>query len=519
MNNLVDIARDAFGHLSQGISVLDRNLKLVFYNQQFLDLLEFPAALVRVGTSLETLLRYNADRGEYGPGDPESQVRERMDLARQFTAHSFLRERPSGEILQIDGNPMSSGGFVTTYTDITEKVQHEAFLKGVIEASPAGFGISGVDDGRLFFFNSRLAEMFGMTPQQMEGIESNQLYAIPGSRDEIVARASQGEQVRDFEALFRRLDGSTFCGLLSLSPTTYQGRSCLFAWVYDIDSLKSAQEAQAELQRELHQAQKLEATGQLAAGIAHEINTPAQYVMDNLKFLRGAQREICSLLQPVLPLLDTLPREGVDSALLGQISRTREEIELDYLMEEIPLAIEQSLQGIGDVASIVRAMKEFSHPGEGEMIPTDINHLLQNTLTVSRSEWKSLATVTTDLDPDLALVPCNAGELGQVFLNLVINAAHAIEALEGCRPGEIHISTRSRDGQLLVEIEDNGVGIPEANRERIFEPFFTTKEVGRGTGQGLSISHHIIVNKHAGEIGVSSQEGNGTRFWLCLPLA
>lgn len=518
MNDLVDIARDAFGHLTQGISVLDRNLKLVFYNRQFIDLLELPAALVRVGTSLETLLRYNAERGEYGPGDPESQVRERMDLARQFTAHSFLRERPSGEIIQIDGNPMSSGGFVTTYTDITEKVQREAFLERIIEVSPAGFGISAVEDGRLFFFNARLAEMFGMTMQQMAGLKSNQLYARPGSRDEIVQRASRGKPVHDRETLFQRRDGSTFCGLLSLSPTTYQGRPCLFAWVYDISSLKSAQEAQAELQRELHQAQKLEATGQLAAGIAHEINTPAQYVMDNLKFLAGAQREIGSLLQRVLPLLDTLPREGPDSALLEQVSRTREEIELDYLLEEIPMAIEQSLQGIGDIASIVKAMKEFSHPGEGDMALTDINRLLQNTLTVSRNEWKSLATVSTELAPDLPLVSCNGGELGQVLLNLVVNAAHAIAALDGQRPGLIRIRTLYRDGQLVVEIEDNGIGIPEAHREKIFEPFFTTKEVGRGTGQGLSISRHIVVNKHAGEIDFRSREGEGTCFTLQLPV-
>jgi signal transduction histidine kinase len=203
-----------------------------------------------------------------------------------------------------------------------------------------------------------------------------------------------------------------------------------------------------------------------------------------------------------------------------------EELEMDYLLQEIPKAIQQTLDGVGRVTRIVRAMKDFSHPGLETKSPADLNRAIQSTLTVSRNEWKYVAEMETCLDPELPPVPCFQGEFNQALLNLVVNAAHAIqESLEaqgvpqGGKKGHIRVSTR-RCGDLAVavSVSDDGTGIPESLRERIFDPFFTTKPVGKGTGQGLAIVHSVIVEKHGGRIRLESAPGRGTTFRLYLPL-
>ena len=518
MDYLVDVARDAFGHLVQGISVFDESLNLVFYNKRFCELLEFPTELVTVNTNLAELFRYNAERGEYGPGDMETQVAERIELAKQFSAHSFQRERPDGTVIQIDGSPMSSGGFVTTYTDITEKIQYEGFLKSIIEASPAAFGVSRKSDGRLSFINTRMADMFGLPVRDMIGFYARDLYADLTQREHLLAMSEQKGIIINAEVTLKRSNGDMFPALVSLKPTTYEDEDSFFSWIYDITNLKAAQETQAELERELHQAQKLEAIGQLAGGIAHEINTPSQYIWDNLKFLHQAHKDLHGLLDDSLTLIDT----AIDQKALKQgresIKHKAEDIDLEYLLDEIPTAIAQSVNGISEISRIVLAMKEFSHPGESALSTVDINHQLENTLTISRSEWKHVAKVDTTFDPTLPHLRCHPGEINQVFLNLLVNASHAIEEAQLDGPGIIRITTCQRDDKVIIEISDNGPGIPEAAQEKIFEPFFTTKEVGKGTGQGLSIARNIIVKKHRGEICFSTAENSGTTFTIALPI-
>jgi len=267
-------------------------------------------------------------------------------------------------------------------------------------------------------------------------------------------------------------------------------------------------EAQAQL---LH-AQKLEAVGQLAAGVAHEINTPMQYIGDNLRFLQKAFGKITALidtLEAVRDASDPQTREAMDEAF--------RRAKLRFVRERVPRALTQGIEGVEAVSRIVAAMKEFSHPGAEEKVATDVNRLLETTATVSRNEWKYVADLELELDETLPEIPAHGSELNQVFLNMIVNAAHAIER-SGER-GTIHVSTHARPDTILVRIADTGAGIAPEHRRRIFDPFFTTKKVGRGTGQGLAIARSIVVDKHGGTIEVDSHVGEGTTFSIRLPRA
>jgi signal transduction histidine kinase len=253
----------------------------------------------------------------------------------------------------------------------------------------------------------------------------------------------------------------------------------------------------ANLEVQLRHSQKLESIGQLAAGIAHEINTPTQYIGDNLRFVQEAFRTLAVVLEQHPPA------------------------DWEYLNAEIPKALAQSLDGVERVSNIVLAMKEFSHPSAGEKTAVDIPRAIESTLTVARNEWKYVAEVVTEFDPDLPPVRCLPCELNQVILNLIVNAAHAIGDVVGTngdRKGQITIRTRRQDKWAEIQISDTGTGIPARIKDRIFDPFFTTKPVGKGTGQGLAIAHSVIVDKHGGTIAVDTAEGRGTTFIVRLPM-
>lgn len=289
----------------------------------------------------------------------------------------------------------------------------------------------------------------------------------------------------------------------------------------DISERQRAEEERKRIEVQLRHSQKLQAIGQLAAGIAHEINTPTQYVGDNIRFLQNSFADLSGLLRRYGQLYEAVRAGAVTPDLLVGIERAQQAADVDYLNEEIPKAIGQSLEGVGRVSKIVRAMKEFSHPDAAEKTPTDLNHAIETTLTVARNEWKYVADAVTDFDPALPAVPCLPGEFNQVMLNLIINAAHAIADVvgDGSRgKGTITVRTR-RDGEWAeIQVSDTGTGIPERVRSRIFDPFFTTKAVGKGTGQGLAIAHAVVVEKHRGAITFETQEGSGTTFTVRLPL-
>jgi two-component system NtrC family sensor kinase len=274
-------------------------------------------------------------------------------------------------------------------------------------------------------------------------------------------------------------------------------------------------------QQELAQARKLESIGHLAAGIAHEINTPAQYVGHSLQFLQDAFKDIEFLLGGLGQLLKATKRGSLNDKLLAELEAAVREADVDYLTEEIPRAIEQSLEGVGRVSNIVQAMKDFSYPANEKKQAIDLNRAIDSTLTISRHEWHSVSELVTDFDTNLPLVPCRPGEINQVVLNLVVNAAHAIAEVVGedsQGKGTLVIRTR-RDGDWAqIQIEDTGTGIPEGIRENVFDQFFTTKDVGKGTGQGLSIAHSVVVEKHGGTISFETEVGRGTTFIVRLPI-
>jgi two-component system NtrC family sensor kinase len=280
------------------------------------------------------------------------------------------------------------------------------------------------------------------------------------------------------------------------------------------------------LERQLAQATRLESIGQLAAGLAHEINTPVQYVSDNVLFLADSFTDVLEALRSIANVArgaEQDPRGGQGATVADLRARLQllvDGLDLDFLGTEIPSSLEQTLEGVARVAEIVRAMKEFSHPGQGR-VETDLNRAVETTVQVSRSEWKYVAEMDLDLDAGVGLVPCYEGELKQVVLNLIVNAAHAIaettQRAGGTELGRIGIRTR-RDGDTIrLAISDNGSGMTEEVKLRIFDPFFTTKGVGKGTGQGLAMAHSCVVGKHGGSIDVDSELGVGTTFTLNLP--
>jgi two-component system NtrC family sensor kinase len=271
-----------------------------------------------------------------------------------------------------------------------------------------------------------------------------------------------------------------------------------------------------ELEHQLAQANRLESIGQLAAGIAHELNTPIQYVADNTAFLTEATSDLITAVHRV----EALVEEGHPG--MERVAALLEPLDLDFLSEEIPGSLSESKEGLSRVAEIVRAMKDYAHPGSGRR-EMNINRAVQSTVQVCRNEWKYVAQVELDLDPDAGQVPCFEGELKQVILNIIVNAAQALaedprREVEK-RKGTITIRTRRTDDEFLIVIRDDGPGMEEKVRRRAFDPFFTTKDVGKGSGQGLSLVHSVIVTKHQGRIDLETAPGEGACFTLHLPLA
>ncbi|MFK8013926.1 MAG: PAS domain S-box protein [Gammaproteobacteria bacterium] len=275
-----------------------------------------------------------------------------------------------------------------------------------------------------------------------------------------------------------------------------------------------------ELEERLTQFNILEAIGQLSSGIAHEINTPIQYVGDNTLFLSDSVDDMMGALSKITPLLDAFAGDERYRELTQQLTESMHDVDLEFLQTELPVAIEQTLQGVGHVRKIVASMKEFSHPGGDEKTVADVNSALENTIVVTTNEWRYVAEMDTDLAPDLPPIPCLIGELNQVFLNIIVNAAHALDEMDDrSELGRIGIKTRLDGDYVRIEISDTGPGMTDELKKKIFDPFFTTKGVGKGTGQGLSIARNIILTRHGGQIEVLSQLGRGTTFVIRLPLS
>lgn len=286
------------------------------------------------------------------------------------------------------------------------------------------------------------------------------------------------------------------------------------------ESLKEEILQRKEMEVQLNHAQKMESIGQLAAGIAHEINTPMQFIGDNTRFMEGSFKQILHTIKDYERLLNESKSGAISKQTIQEMEASIQDNDIDYIAVEIPLALRQSLDGVNRVSSIVKAMKEFSHPGSKDKIPTDINKAIKTTLVVAKNEWKYVADIVEEFDPGLPLVPSFVDDFNQVILNTVVNAAHAIgeKVTDSGKKGTITIKTRQIEGWVEIRVQDTGMGIPEKIKSKVFDPFFTTKDVGKGTGQGLSIVHTVITQKHQGTIDIETEEGIGTTFIFKIPL-
>ena len=390
----------------------------------------------------------------------------------------------------------------------------------------------------IVYCNKVAAEQHGYSREELIGQPVTLLTQWVGNNPnylgEVLASLREGRTFH-YEYEVARPDGSRFWLGISIRPL-YDAQGHLTHSVTvgaDITSKRAEGLKKQELQDklvaemkerermviELQLAQKLESVGRLAAGIAHEINTPIQYLGDSVHFLRSAFEDIDKLFESTFEAAVRLPQFPERAAFLLELADFAKKYDLEYLRGEMPKAFTRTFDGVERVTNIVKAMKEFAHPDSQEQYAADLKHAMETTLLVASNEYKYVATILTEFD-ELPAVVCNIGELNQVFLNLIVNAAHAIkDAGKDVDAGQIKIRVNMEGEDAVIRVSDNGCGVPRENLSKLYDPFFTTKEVGRGTGQGLAISHSIVVDKHGGEISVRSEVGVGTEFTVRLPIS
>jgi PAS domain S-box-containing protein len=377
-------------------------------------------------------------------------------------------------------------------------------------------------EGAIQFANNSAAAIFGSSVDELMNDSFSKL--VPGFSGSIHLPDSEasvyqpGPRVRSWapvELFGRHRTGKLISLEISFAESVEGAQQPLITAV-----IRNVTERKVRDTQRAH-AQKLESIGGLAAGVAHEINTPIQYIGDNLRFAQSAFRDMQRMVNACLDSigrLDSSPAGDLPGATLNALAQ---EIDIEYLSQQVPQALQEGIEGAQRVAEIVKALREFSHPGGAEAAPVDLNHLIEGVALISKNRWKYVADLTLQLDDELPQVKCLAGELNQVFVNLIVNAADAVAEAFRDRPeekGKLLIISR-RDGDFAeVRVCDNGTGIPKAAQSKVFDPFFTTKPVGSGTGQGLSIAYAIITHKHRGSIEFETEVGVGTSFIVRLPI-
>ncbi|KHK03642.1 Signal transduction histidine kinase [Desulfovibrio sp. TomC] len=421
---------------------------------------------------------------------------------------------------RFDDAEGSAQGIVGVATDVTDSKRVEKDLRS--EQEVLRRILNGIRAG-IFIIDpkTQLVEDVNATAEELCGRSRAELVGRPcgdiawsdnegrllGTCSVLTERNIINEEMR-----LIRPDGRTVPVLKTVVTAPRRGELRLFEIVFDISERKT-------LERQLAVAQKLESLGELAAGIAHEINTPTQYIGDNLHFLSTAFAGFGQAFARIETVARRLAADSGDPAALEEIEAARREADVEFLLDEAPRALEQSVEGVGRVTAIVSAMKKFSHPGGEEKTAVDLNAAVENTVIVAKNEWKYASEVILELDRSLPPVFCLPGDFNQVILNILVNAAHAVaEKVKGTvEKGRITIRTEADGDFFKLSVADTGVGISDANRRKIFDPFFTTKEVGKGTGQGLAITHNIVVTKHGGTIDFDSVPGQGSTFTVRVP--
>lgn len=389
-------------------------------------------------------------------------------------------------------------------------LEKSEFLEGLLGAM-GSILITCSTEGIVGIVNSAAVTILGFSVEQLVGKSIADL--VPRGRQEeakgmVQKAAEQGKASKETSFLVSK-EGSNIPVILSVSPIVDKNSA-----VTGVIIIAHDKREQKRLEDQLFQVQKLEAIGQLAAGVAHEINTPMQYIGDNVQFLKDSFEDLLQLVEKAEALITTENPGAEDYKAL------RKKLDFEYLKDEMPKALTQTTEGVVNVTKIVRSLKAFSHPGSESMDFHDINQVIRDVSVVCRNEWKYVADLELNLDEGIGLVPCYLGEFNQALLNMVVNASHAVGdaiAERGEEKGKITISTVKTEEAIQIVIEDNGGGIPDEIKQKIFDPFFTTKDVGKGTGQGLALVQKIVIQRHKGKIHLESEAGH-TRFTLELPL-
>jgi PAS domain S-box-containing protein len=315
--------------------------------------------------------------------------------------------------------------------------------------------------------------------------------------------------------VFWQKDGTSFSADYIVCPTRNDGNEITGA----VMTFRNLTEQRLQEAQRI-QSMKLESIGELAAGIAHEINTPIQFIASNISFLRDSFEDLVQLVRGYMQLREKLAGSSEYAEILNEIGRLEDAADFDYLADEAPKAFDQTRDGVERVSKLVLGLKGYAHSGNGEnKSEVDINGLIGNTLIVCHNSYKYVAELATDF-ADLPTIKVYPGDIGQVIINLLVNAAHAIteQKEKTGAMGKIKIRTSREDDVIVIAVSDSGGGIPENIRPRIFDPFFTTKKVGQGSGQGLAICRTLIHGKHRGELTFDSTIGQGTTFYVRLPL-
>lgn len=403
---------------------------------------------------------------------------------------------------------------------LTERLDDEVRARQAI--------LDGVFEGAILVASNGIIELFNASAQRMLGFRPEEIVSrhiatilpeslardLPSTIRRFERRCERTTPRRQHEALLRHKDGSMVPADVAVRATQL-GPRLVYAW-----TIRDLRRRRAIEDRLAH-AHRLESIAQLAAGIAHEINTPIQYIGNNLAFLRQAFDQLLLLtFGAPCPADGAAARRARDIATAVTDSAETSALETSFYREEVPRALDETLEGVQQVAKIVRAMKEFSKSNSDVKQPTDLNQAIRNVVEISRSRWKDVAEVVMDLDEDLPMVECVAGEMNEALLHLVVNAADAVvQSVAGGSPrGTIGIRTRTEGDRVSIEVSDTGPGISENNRGRIFDPFFTTKAPGMGTGHGLAVVQATIERRHGGTIDLRTEVGRGTTFSLRLPI-
>lgn len=513
----ISIAGKTFGHVEMGIDTRAIGAALSGARQWMLSVAGIEVLLVALfsyilGSALTRQLRHiqvgarQVAKGNFGFQINARGRDELADTANSFNAMSSALAVYSSEL--EDARAKAEAG----------QAHAESILEDAIKSLSQGVLI--VDqENRILHMNGAFAGLYASARDRVaQATHLNELRAI--TKPLISAQQVHGgddDTVFDRQRTLTLDDGRQ---ILHTRRNTASGGAVFVGT--DVTLIYQAQERARQLELELMHAQKLESLGTLAGGIAHEINTPIQYIGDNLRFLEQSFDDLSEVIKAHEKLIEFVDTGNAGSS--PEISATVEfcralllEKDLEFLIDEVPLAARQSSDGVRQVADIVRAMKEFSHPTSKELAPVDLNRVVERATMVCRSEWKHVAELDLNLQDGMPMVLGLEGELNQVVLNLVVNAAHAIaDTAQGS--GRIAIATKIEDGAAIMSVTDTGTGIPEEIRGRIFDPFFTTKDVGKGTGQGLAITRDVIVNKHNGALQCDSAVGEGTTFRVHLPL-